>query len=128
MTSLIPRTDRDIIEVVGIRGHGFHGVLEEERRTGQLFMVDVAIGVDTRSAAQTDDLAQTVDYSVVAQAVHGVIVGEPVDLIETLAQRIADLCLALPGVAVVEVVVHKPGAPVGVPVDDVRLHVVRGDR
>jgi|DEB0MinimDraft_3_1074331.scaffolds.fasta_scaffold00109_8 dihydroneopterin aldolase len=125
MTALVPGEGRDIIEVVGIRGLGYHGVLPEERRSGQLFIADVAVAVDTRSAAATDELDRTVDYGVIAQGVHGVLIGEPVDLIETLAQRIAELCLGLPGVAAVEVSLHKPGAPVGVPVSDVVLRIVR---
>ncbi len=125
MTALLPAEGRDVIEVVGIRAHGRHGVLPEEREVGQLFIADVAVAVDTRAAATSDALDQTVDYSVIAQGVHAVLIGDPVDLIETLAQRIADLCLALPGVAAVEVALHKPGAPVGVPVSDVILRIVR---
>ncbi len=125
MTALRPAEGRDVIEVVGIRAHGRHGVLPEEREVGQLFIADVAVAVDTRSAAASDDLGQTVDYSLIAQGVHGVLSGDPVDLIETLAQRVADLCLALPGVAAVEVALHKPSAPVGVPVGDVIVRILR---
>lgn len=125
MSMLEPAPGRDVIEVVGIRGLGFHGVLPEERRVGQIFTVDVAIGVDVMAASQSDDLDRTVDYSLVAQAAHEEIVGDPVDLIETLAQRIADRCLALSGVRIVAVTVHKPSAPVGVPVSDVVLRIVR---
>ncbi len=125
MSALTPAVGRDIIEVVGIRGLGHHGVLAEERRTGQLFIADVAIAIDSRAAATSDSLQYTVDYSVVAQAAHRILIGPPVDLIETLAQRIADACLAMPGVAAVEVALHKPGAPVGVPVDDVVLRIMR---
>lgn len=125
MTSLVPGDGRDVIEVVGIRAHGYHGVLEHERREGQLFIADVAVVVDTQAAAASDDLINTVDYSLIAQGAHSVLGGEPADLIETVAKRIADLCLALPGVAAVEVALHKPGAPVGVPVSDVVLRIVR---
>lgn len=125
MNALQPGDGRDIIEVRGIRAHGHHGVLPEERRVGQPFIVDVIIALDTVKAAGSDDLAETVDYSLVAQAAYAEMSGEPVDLIETLAQRIADRCLALGGVQVVEVAVHKPQAPVGVPVDDVILRIVR---
>lgn len=125
MSALAPRDGVDLIEVRGICAHGRHGVLDEERRTGQLFIADVVIAVDTRSAAASDDLADTVDYSRVAQATHALLAGDPVDLIETLAERIAQACLALPGVTGVEVALHKPSAPVGVPVDDVVLRIVR---
>jgi len=125
MSALQPGPGFDIIEVRGIRARGHHGVLPEERRTGQTFVVDVAIAVDTRRASGTDALHDTVDYSQVAQAAYAELVGDPVDLIETLADRIASRCLAFPGVRAVEIALHKPQAPVGVPVDDVVLSIVR---
>ena len=125
MSVLQPGPGSDIIEVRGIRARGHHGVLPEERRTGQTFVVDVAIAVDTRRASGTDALDDTVDYSQVAQAAYAELVGDPVDLIETVADRIATRCLAFPGVQAVEIALHKPQAPVGVPVDDVVLRIVR---
>ena len=86
---------------------------------------DVALHVRTSAAAGSDDLADTVDYGQVANSVHALIVGEPVDLIETLAERIADACLGFPGVERVKVTVHKPHAPIEVPFDDVELRIVR---
>lgn len=115
----------DQIVLRGIRGVGRHGVLPEERSQGQEFSVDVTLDVDTAPAASTDDLADTVDYAEVAEAVHALIVGEPVDLIETLAERIAAACLSRRGVRVVAVTVHKPDAPIAVPFDDVQVRIVR---
>ena len=89
MSALVPGSGRDLIEVHGIRARGHHGVLESERATGQPFIADVILAVDTREAADSDDLADTVDYSQVAQAVYAELAGDPVDLIETLAERIA---------------------------------------
>ena len=125
MSALQPGDGIDVLEVRGIRAVGRHGVLEEERRQGQPFIADVALEVDTTAAASTDDLSATVDYSLVAQAVHAELAGDPVDLIETLAQRIADRCLAFAGVRAVEVALHKPQAPLGVPADDVVLRILR---
>ena len=125
MSALMPGTGRDLIEVRGIRARGHHGVLESERLTGQPFIADVTIAVDTRRAAGSDDLADTVDYSQVAQAVYAELSGEPVDLIEVLAERIADRCLSFTGVQAVEIALHKPEAPVGVPADDIVLRIVR---
>jgi dihydroneopterin aldolase len=116
----------DQIAISGIRGTGRHGVFDHERADGQEFSVDVVLDVDTRSASTSDDLADTVDYGRVATAIHSLIVGEPVDLIETLAQRIADACLAFPAVSRVSVAVHKPHAPIPVPFDDVEIRIVRG--
>jgi dihydroneopterin aldolase len=116
-------TDR--IELRGLRAHGHHGVLESERRDGQPFVVDVVLETDTTAAAAADDLAETVDYAVVGQRVVAIVAGEPVDLIETLAARIADACLDDARVVAVEVAVHKPDAPVGVPFDDVVVTIRR---
>jgi 7,8-dihydroneopterin aldolase/epimerase/oxygenase len=115
----------DTISLRGLRVRGFHGVLPEERQVGQLFVVDVELSVDTRPAASGDDLAATVDYSTLAHLLAEVIGGEPVSLIETLAQRLADVCLGDPLVQAVEVTVHKPDAPVGLPVSDVMVTITR---
>ena len=119
----------DRIEVRGLRVFGRHGVLPAERRDGQDFIVDVALEVDTRPAAASDSLAETVDYSLVARRLADIVGGEPVALVETLAQRLADSCLSDPRVTAVEVTVHKPDAPVGLPVEDVvvRIRRMRGD-
>lgn len=118
---------RDLIVLQGVRAFGYHGVLPEERREGQEFVVDAEIRTDVAAAAAHDDLSQTVDYSQVGATIVSHITGEPHDLIETLAERIASSCLAFPGVAGVTVTVHKPHAPVGVPFTDVRVVVSRGE-
>jgi dihydroneopterin aldolase len=115
----------DRIELRGLRVHGRHGVLPEERRDGQDFVIDVVLEVDTRGSAASDALEDTVDYSSLAHEVAGIVGGEPVALIETLAQRLADACLGDPRVAAVEVSVHKPDAPVGLAVDDVVVSIRR---
>ncbi|MCF6523646.1 dihydroneopterin aldolase [Streptomyces sp. JJ36] len=115
----------DRVALRGLRARGHHGVFPGEREEGQTFVVDVELGLDTRAAAAGDDLAETVHYGVVAEEVTAVLEGEPVDLIETLAQRIADACLAHRAVREVEVVVHKPEAPITVPFDDVTITIKR---
>lgn len=115
----------DRVEVTGIRATGHHGVFAFEKEQGQEFVVDVVLHLDTRPAAASDDLGDAVDYGVVAQLVHDVVAGEPVDLVEALAQRVADACLAEPRVRVVDVAVHKPHAPIQVPFDDVVVRIRR---
>ena len=115
----------DRLALKGLRGHGRHGVFDHERAEGQPFVVDVVLRLDTSTAAATDELAATVDYGKLAEGIVGLIEGEPVDLIETLAQRIADRCLAEQVVASVDVTVHKPEAPVPVPFDDVTVTITR---
>ena len=115
----------DIIMLTGIRGHGHHGVFPQERRDGQEFIVDINVHLASSNAAKSDALADTVNYAVVADMVHERIIGEPVDLIETLAENIAAAVLSLSGVSRVEVTVHKPQAPITVPFADVALRIVR---
>ena len=115
----------DQIVVRGVRAVGHHGVYADEREKGQPFVVDVTLEVDTSAAAASDDVADTVHYGELAARIVAAVEGEPVNLIETLAQRIADVCLAEPRVDAVEVTVHKPEAPVGVPFTDVAVTIVR---
>ena len=115
----------DLISITGITAQGRHGVFDHERRDGQPFVVDVVCETDVRPAAGEDDLARTVDYGVVARTVADDIGGEPVDLIETLAERIAHQLLDIPLIDTVEVTVHKPAAPMPVPVTDVAVTVRR---
>ena len=114
----------DAITLTGLRVRGFHGVLPEERRDGQDFLVDVVLSLDVRAAAAGDDLTATVHYGELAERLARVVEGEPVDLLETLASRLAALCLA-PPVTAVEVTVHKPSAPIGREFADVSVTVRR---
>jgi 7,8-dihydroneopterin aldolase/epimerase/oxygenase len=116
-------TDR--ITLTGLRVRGRHGVLPEERRDGQDFVVDAVLHLDLRAAGARDDLALTVHYGELAEALAAVVGGEPVDLLETLAARLADVCLAAGPVERVEVTVHKPQASIAVPFTDVSVCVVR---
>ena len=115
----------DRIELRGLTARGHHGWFPNERDNGQTFIVDVSLGVDTRAAAESDDLTETVDYGSLAERVVDLVSGEPVRLVETLAQRVADLCLDEPRVEDVEVTVHKPEAPVPVPFGDVTVTIRR---
>ncbi|EPH41071.1 putative Dihydroneopterin aldolase [Streptomyces aurantiacus JA 4570] len=96
-----------------------------EREEGQTFIVDLVLGLDTRAAAADDDLAKTVHYGIVAEEVVAVVEGEPVNLVETLAERVAQACLKHDVVLEVEVTVHKPDAPITVPFDDVTVTITR---
>jgi len=115
----------DEIAIIGIECRGHHGVFEFERRQGQTFVIDLVIGADTRSAARTDDLKDTVDYGSLTAKVKACVETDPVDLIETLAQRIADVCLLVERVEWVRVTVHKPEAPIEATFSDVALTITR---
>lgn len=122
----VPLTDT--LRVIGIEVFAHHGVLEHERRDGQTFLVDLALGVDTAAAAASDDLARTVDYGSLVSDVVAAVSDDPVDLIETVAERVAGVCLAREGVLWTEVTVHKPQAPIQATFADVALTIRRSNR
>lgn len=115
----------DQLAVRGIEVFAHHGVFDFERREGQVFVIDLLLGIDTRDAAAADDLTRTVHYGELVDSVKAAVERDPVDLIETLAQRIADICLAPALVDWVEVTVHKPNAPIEATFADVALTIRR---
>jgi dihydroneopterin aldolase len=115
----------DELAILGIECFGHHGVFEFERREGQTFVVDLTLGLDTTPAAASDDLRDTMDYGSLVTSVQTAVETDPVDLIETLAQRIADVCLADDRVEWARVTVHKPDAPIEATFSDVALTITR---
>jgi dihydroneopterin aldolase len=115
----------DRISITGLRVRGYHGVLAHERAAGQDFIVDAVLWLDAAPAAAADDLSLTADYGALADRLAAIVAGEPVDLIETLADRLATACLAASPVQAAEVTVHKPQAPVGPEVADVAVTIRR---
>jgi dihydroneopterin aldolase len=118
----------DRIELRGLRVRGNHGVYDHERRDGQDFVVDVTVWMDLAAAAASDDLADTLDYGALAQQVAGIVGGEPRNLIETVAGRVADDVIADERVQAVEVVLHKPQAPIPLEFADVAVVARRSRR
>ena len=115
----------DRITLRGIRAFGYHGVYPDEKRDGQEFLVDVALSLDLAEAGTTDGLEATVHYGKLAEAIAYRVTNERWDLIERVAERVAELALENDRVAEVEVTVHKPKAPVGVNLSDVSVTVFR---
>jgi dihydroneopterin aldolase len=115
----------DSITLTGLRARGRHGVLPAERELGQEFVVDARLGLDLGPAAARDDLSRTVDYGALAGTLVAIVEGDPVDLIETLADRLASACLADPKVTEVTITVHKPSAPIAFPFSDVAVSISR---
>src|SRR5690606_4577147 len=115
----------DSIELMGLTAFGRHGVFDAERRDGQDFVIDVRLELDTRPAASSDDVADTVHYGELAERIVAIVGGDPVDLIETLAQRIAGAILEDERVRATEVVVHKPHAPIPAQFADVAARIRR---
>lgn len=115
----------DEITLSGLRVFGRHGVLDHERRVGQHFVIDTTLYVSTAAAAASDDVADTVHYGEAAERIAAIVGGEPVNLIETLAGRIADALLTYEGVRMVAVTVHKPDAPIDLEFVDVAVTIRR---
>lgn len=118
----------DEITLTGVRAFGHHGVFADERRDGQEFVVDVTLYVRTAPAAASDDVADTVHYGEVAERIVELVGGEPLNLIEGVAARIADGLLRHELVQMVAVTIHKPHAPITVPFDDVSVTIRRAKR
>jgi 7,8-dihydroneopterin aldolase/epimerase/oxygenase len=116
------------IELRGLRVRGNHGVYDFERAAGQDFLIDVTLELDLATAAATDDVADTVHYGELAERLVAVVAGEPVNLIETLADRLVTVCLDDPRVAAATVTVHKPQAPIPHDFADVAVTVHRTRR
>ncbi|CAN7206808.1 dihydroneopterin aldolase [Microbacterium foliorum] len=115
----------DEIVLTGLTVFGRHGVYDHERENGQEFTIDLRLKMPLNDAAASDDVADTVHYGELAEKVAEVVAGEPVNLIETLAERIAAVALTDPRVHSVTVTVHKPHAPIPLTFSDVAVTVHR---
>jgi dihydroneopterin aldolase len=115
----------DRIRLAGLTVRGRHGVFDFERRDGQDFVVDVELELDLTVAAASDELSDTVHYGELAEGLAAVLAGEPVNLLETLAERLAAVCLADPRVRATTVTVHKPQAPIPLSFTDVSVTIRR---
>lgn len=116
----------DEITLTGLTVFGYHGVFDFERRQGQEFTIDLTLQLSLATAARSDDVTDTVHYGELADTVAAIVAGEPVNLIETLAERIADAALDDVRVQNVTVTVHKPHAPIEQTFADVSVTVRRG--
>jgi 7,8-dihydroneopterin aldolase/epimerase/oxygenase len=118
----------DRIELRGLTVRGHHGVFDHERADGQDFVVDITVWIDLAAAADSDDLADTYDYGVLAQRAAAIVAGPARNLIETVAGEIADDVMHDQRVHAVEVTVHKPHAPIPQSFGDVAVVARRSRR
>jgi dihydroneopterin aldolase len=116
----------DEIVLTGLTVFGRHGVYDHERENGQEFTIDVRLRLPLQRAAASDDVADTVHYGELAERLVAVVAGEPVNLIETLAERLAAVCMEDTRVEAAIVTVHKPQAPIPHEFADVAVTVRRG--
>jgi dihydroneopterin aldolase len=120
-----PADRRDRINLMGIGAVGYHGVFDQEKRSGQPFFVDLVMYLDLSEAGATDDVTLTAHYGEVAEEVRDIVIGPSVNLLETLADRIARHLLVRFPLEAVEVTVHKPKAPIEVTFSDVSVTIYR---
>lgn len=118
----------DRIELRGLTVRGNHGVFEHERTDGQDFIVDIIVWIDLAAAAASDELFDTLDYGALAQRAAAIIAGPPRNLIETVSAEIADDVMRDERVHAVEVVLHKPEAPIPLTFNDVAVVARRSRR
>jgi dihydroneopterin aldolase len=123
--SAMASRSRDQIRLTGISVRAHHGVYPEEQEQGQDFVVDLVAHLDLTAAGDSDRLEDTVDYGDLALRVHDLVATERWNLLERVAERVAQLVLEDERVREVEVTVHKPQAPIAVPFDDVSVTVRR---
>ncbi len=113
----------DRIALIGLEFHAYHGFHPEEGKLGARFVVDIEMGL---VASKTDDLRDTVDYSAVYSLVRKEVVDKQYQLIDTLANQIADvLLMTQPRIMELTVRVHKPHAPLPGIIRDVYVEVQR---
>ena len=114
-----------VIRLTGLEVFAFHGVLASEKEHGQRFLVDLEIALDLSPAGVSDRIEDTLDYGALAQAVHDRVATERWDLLERVANRVAELVMEIPKVDQVVVTIHKPEAPIPLGFDDVAVTVSR---
>jgi dihydroneopterin aldolase len=114
----------DRIELRGMSFQGRHGVRDAEREHPQEFTVDLEVEADLGSPGRSDRLADTIDYTKLRAIAKAVVEGPSVNLLETLATRIADQTLQVPGVAAVSVRVAKRPASMQ-PIESAAVHINR---
>ncbi|MFV0636709.1 dihydroneopterin aldolase [Mitsuokella sp. WILCCON 0060] len=116
----------DRITLEHMEFYGYHGCLPEERQQGQKFFVDAVLYLDLKEAGCHDDLSKTVNYAEVFTKIRSIVEGEPVCLIETVAERLAAMILKeYARILKVEITVHKPSAPIPGNFRDVSVCIVR---
>ena len=99
----------DAVFLEGLRFYAYHGVNPEERAQGQRFIVDVRLATDLREAGLTDHLGRTINYSAAYKRIRAIVEGPPRDLVEAVAEEIAQALLAdFPAALSVTVTVRKP--------------------
>jgi dihydroneopterin aldolase len=115
----------DVIHLSGLEFYAYHGLLAEERTLGQKFLVDMDIFLSLQTAGKSDKLEDTVSYAEVYSIIQKYMLGEPVNLLENLAEQIATRVLAGFSCSAVRIEIHKPQAPVPGIFGDISVEIWR---
>ncbi|XP_047052763.1 dihydroneopterin aldolase 2-like [Lolium rigidum] len=110
----------------GMQFHGFHGVKQEEKKLGQKFVIDVDAWMDLAAAGDSDDISHTVSYTDIYRIVKGIVEGPSHNLLESVAQSIANsTLLKFPQISSVRVKVEKPHVAVQGVVNYLGVEILR---
>ncbi|NLL93135.1 MAG: 2-amino-4-hydroxy-6-hydroxymethyldihydropteridine diphosphokinase [Clostridiales bacterium] len=116
----------DYINIKRLKIYAHHGVFEEEKKNGQYFYISAKLGVDTRIAGKSDNLIHSINYAKVCELINDIVTGNTFDLIETVAETIAEaILLTYDSILEVSIEVSKPSAPVGLPFEDISVSITR---
>ncbi len=117
----------DEIRIDELQVKAFHGVYEDEKEKGQYFYVNAVLHTNTREAGLKDDLNLSTDYAKICSLIRSVMLRESYDLIETVAEHIAEeILLGFPLIRAVDIEVRKPEAPVPVEFKSISVRISRG--
>lgn len=117
--------EHDVIHLRGLQFYAYHGVLPEEQKLGQTFLIDVDLSFDLQKAGLSDEVRDTLNYAEAYAKIKEVVQGGPYRLLEYLAEQIAERLLAAFPCDQVRVEVHKPQAPVPGVFRDISVEILR---
>ena len=116
----------DSIIIKNLKIYAYHGVNDEEKIDGQNFFIDAVMFIDKRDAFKKDDINKTLSYSSAAKVIKKIVTEKKYDLIETVAEKIAEaLFKTFDDLEKVEITVKKPEAPMKADFEYVAVKIIR---
>ena len=116
----------DEIRIDNLKVYAYHGVYDSEKEKGQNFYVNAVLHTDFSKAAENDDIELATDYAAVCQTIKEVMTVKKYDLIETVAERVAEqILISFERINAVDVEIRKPQAPVPMEFESISVKVSR---
>ena len=115
----------DKIRLKNIQIYAYHGLHPEEKNIGQKFQIDIELSADLKKPCRTDSINDTIDYYKVYEIAEQCLKNNRSNLIEYVAQNIANKVLAISGVVDIQVVVRKPSVPIDGICDSIEVEIFR---